>query len=111
MEVRDHKLRKVISRFRLSSHSLEIEKGRHCRPKIPASERKCNVCKNNEVEDENHFLMSCSGFDNLRQEYFNMRNNNSLENNFISIVNCEVTCFNLAKLLQKMFKLRKEILS
>jgi hypothetical protein len=42
MEVRDHKLRKVISRFRLSSHSLEIEKGRHCRPKIPASERKCN---------------------------------------------------------------------
>ena len=51
-----HKI--AISRFRLSSHSLMIEKGRHMRPKIERNERFCHFC-NNVVENEEHFLLMC----------------------------------------------------
>lgn len=51
--------RKNITRFRVSSHDLEIEKGRHCRPKIPASDRLCKFCSANAVDDELHLLTSC----------------------------------------------------
>ena len=49
----------AISRFRLSNHSLMIEKGRHNKPeKIERIDRKCVFCKN-EVECEVHFLVDC----------------------------------------------------
>ena len=52
-----HKI--AISCFRLSNHSLMIEKGRHAKPrKIERNERFCHFCKNI-VEDEKHFLTSC----------------------------------------------------
>ena len=55
----NRKNRIAISRFRLSNHSLMIEKGRHVKPiKITRNERFCNFCTN-EVEDEKHFLMLC----------------------------------------------------
>ena len=55
----NNKERIAISRFRMSNHSLMIEKGRHVKPnKIKRNERYCPFCKN-EVEDEEHFLISC----------------------------------------------------
>ena len=55
----NQKQRIAISRFRLSNHSLMIEKGRHAKPKkIERNERFCYFCKN-EVEDEMHFLTTC----------------------------------------------------
>ena len=48
--------RKVIAKLRCSSHELEIEKGRH--KKTPPENRFCQMCSENEVEDENHFLSS-----------------------------------------------------
>ena len=51
-----HKI--AISRFRLSNHQLMIEKGRHMKPKIERNERLCYLCKN-EIENEEHFLVSC----------------------------------------------------
>ena len=47
-----HKI--ALSRFRLSNHSLMIEKGRHMKPKIERDKKWCFVCKN-EIEDENIF--------------------------------------------------------
>ena len=41
-----------IACFRLSSHNLKIELGRHKRPYIPADERFCNRCSSGLVEDE-----------------------------------------------------------
>ena len=35
-----------------------IEKGRHLKPKLERSARKCYVCKD-EIEDEEHFLITC----------------------------------------------------
>ena len=57
----DHKNRKMrvhMAKLRTSDHKLEIEVGRHQRPLIPRTERKCHMCTE-EVEDEIHFLTQC----------------------------------------------------
>ena len=48
-----------IARFRLSSHNLQIELGRHKRPYVEPNNRTCQRCNLNSVEDEVHFLMVC----------------------------------------------------
>jgi hypothetical protein len=50
--------RKSLTKFRISSHQLMIEKGRHYG--IPREERLCPHGDLNEVEDEIHFIFSCS---------------------------------------------------
>ena len=52
------KLRIALTRFRLSNHSLWIEKGRHMKPIIDKTKRFCDLCKT-EIENENHFLLLC----------------------------------------------------
>ena len=42
----------IITKFRLSSHKLNIERGRYSRPKVAREERICKFC--NEVESESH---------------------------------------------------------
>ena len=44
--------------FRLSSHSLQIELGRH--NNTPINDRLCTRCDYNAVDDEEHFLIHCS---------------------------------------------------
>ena len=60
-----------ISRFRLSSHNLHIETGRHNIPKTPVEQRKCDKCKSNDVEDEIHCLLVCSNNISARNELLN----------------------------------------
>ena len=57
--------RVAISKFRMSSHHLAIEIGRHSRPKIPKENRLCSNCK--EIQDELHHLLSCSLLSDLRK--------------------------------------------
>ncbi len=52
-----------LTRFRISAHNLEIEKGRH--NNIPAGQRYCKLCNNNSVENEIHFLLQCPKLDRL----------------------------------------------
>ena len=52
------KHRIALSRFRLSNHSLWIEKGRHTKPITDKKKRLCDLCKI-EIEDEKHFLLIC----------------------------------------------------
>ena len=54
----DPRYRIALSRFRLSNHSLWIEKGRHMKPIIDKKMRLCELCKT-EIEDEIHFLLFC----------------------------------------------------
>ena len=49
--------RNAIARFRCSSHTLEIERGRHTNPKSPVADRVCVHCK--VIEDEKQFLLKC----------------------------------------------------
>ena len=67
--IKDFKLRKILTRLRVSNHVLEIEKGRHKRPKIPVEERICKSCSMGSVEDEEHFLCVCPAYSQLRQEF------------------------------------------
>ena len=52
----------MLSKFRLSSHDLEIERGRYDKKSIKPHERYCRYCKSTNyltVGDEFHFLMEC----------------------------------------------------
>ncbi len=76
------KLRNAISKFRVSSHHLAIETGRHAKPKVPVEERLCYICQ--KVEDEIHHLIECDKFTSLRDTLFtqaakHIKNFNALE--------------------------------
>ena len=47
----NYKIRNAITKFRVSSHNLIIETGRHTKPKTPRENRICKLCNNNEVGD------------------------------------------------------------
>ena len=51
-----------LTRFRCSSHSLEIETARYNRNHIDRAERICKCCNMNMTEDEYHFLLICPLF-------------------------------------------------
>ena len=60
----------ALSRLRCSSHVLEIEKGRH--KDILMADRVCPLCKVDDkfvLEDEQHFVMCCPSYEDLRHEY------------------------------------------
>ena len=59
------RFQKCISKIRMSSHMLEVEKGRHF--KIPHSKRICRLCKKL-IEDEFHFILVCPSYCNLRKK-------------------------------------------
>ena len=56
-----------LSKFRLSNHTLMVEKGRH--ENIKREERFCCFC-HQEVEDEFHFLNKCKTYCPLRENLF-----------------------------------------
>ena len=61
---------KALTRWRLSCHSLPIERGRHAN--IPKQERFCNQCNNRFLGDEVHALFMCNDniIQSLRQKKF-----------------------------------------
>ena len=62
----DKALRVAVTRFRLSSHALFIERGRWNKPrKIPREERLCGLC--GVVESEYHCIVVCPRFVNERR--------------------------------------------
>ena len=64
------KFRYALTRLRVSSHRLQIEAGRWHKPyKIPLENRKCQLC--NILEDEFHFILECSLYNDLRALYIN----------------------------------------
>ena len=52
-----------FTKFRISDHSLEIEKG--CYNKTLCEERLCKNC--GVIEDETHFILKCKVNQNLRE--------------------------------------------
>ena len=60
--------RKALVRFRISSHQLKIETGGY--EKIPRDERMCYFCTGNKIEDENHFLLDCKAYSQIRDTVF-----------------------------------------
>ena len=115
--IKKYRIRSVISKLRLSSHNLHIEKGRHQKPKLPLEQRLCVYCNLSEVEDEQHFILRCTLYDDIRQTFF-MLCNNKLNCNFMHlnvhekfrIVMTEDSLqWLLGVFLRKCFKIRTEM--
>ena len=77
--VNNTKNRKSLTKFRLSNHTLMIEKGRH--QNIEKHLRFCPFCPNR-IEDEMHFLLECQCFSVHRKEMFSAINEKIKDNNF-----------------------------
>ena len=101
-------IRTQFSKFRLSDHNLEIEKGRH--RGIVAEQRFCPFCKSN-VENEIHFLLECPIYKELREAdpVFQVDNPGiSLEEKFVLLVSKGP---DIAPFIHKIFELRNYLLS
>ena len=55
----------LITRWRLSNHDLQIEKGR--RRDIPREQRVCDLCET--LEDEQHVIFQCPRYMDIRQRH------------------------------------------
>ena len=76
-DVKNRKNKIALTRFRLSNHNLLIEKGRHMRPKLDRTERKCFLCKD-VIEDEKHFITNCPLYSKHRAILYHSLQNNSI---------------------------------
>ena len=63
----DDVYKKYVTRFRVSSHCLNIEHGRY-RNELREN-RLCTLCNLNDIEDEFHFILKCPFYSNLRHTY------------------------------------------
>ena len=104
----------VYSRFRCSSHMLEIEQGRHnC---TPMEDRICKLCETKGktvIEDEYHFLLNCPSYESLRQRYIPDRYRcNASYSSFIEIMstNSDDLIKNVAYFIKGSINLRSKIL-
>ncbi len=60
-----------LTKLRISAHQLRIEKGRYERKNnrmLPENERLCIYCGKNAIENEMHFVMSCTLYNHLRSK-------------------------------------------
>ena len=57
-----------MCKIRISAHSLRIERGRYCN--INRNERHSPICKTGQVEDENHFILKCKRFEQIRLKFY-----------------------------------------
>ena len=72
LEIKNFKYRQAVTRLRVSAHRLPVEIGRY--KKIAYCDRKCKLCDQGEVGNEQHYLMSCGNtvFTFLRQNFINL---------------------------------------
>ena len=81
------KYQRAISRFRVSSHRLGIETGRHEKPRVPPELRLCKYCESEAVDDELHFLINCDFHLRDRQILFSLVGKNT--DNFYSLTDID----------------------
>jgi hypothetical protein len=68
--VTDPKLRKALTMYRFSNHSLAIERGRRRQTWLSRENRLCAHCPQMQGEIEMHFLTSWQIYDHIRDTYF-----------------------------------------
>ena len=117
----DFKLRRAIAQIRLSSHHLQVELGRHCKPKIPSDKRFCKCCNSKMIDDEMHFMLNCTLcqeeritlFSNLLVIEPGIFQSSNPEEVFISLFNScnQKSLFYIATFIRKCMKKRKLFIS
>ena len=71
MQHNKRKLRVITTKLRLSDHCLAIETGRRQSPKIDREDRVCQICNEEFIEDEKHFLLKCEHYSVVRDTFLN----------------------------------------
>lgn len=109
--------RKSLTKFRISAHDLEIERGRYTG--IQQQNRICKICQNN-VEDECHFLLKCEPLENERKEILEIISNKyknfsslNIDNKFVWLLSSEdkFVITNLYKLIKNLNNKKEAVLS
>ena len=99
--------RQIITRWRMSNHSLKIETGRYSRPLIPRDNRVCGHC--NVLEDEQHVIFECPLYYGIRCKYQHML---SIRTSASSILNPNPeSIIDTAKLLYDIEAIRKDLVT
>ena len=92
----------IISKFRLSAHSLNVETGRY--ESIARENRRCVKCNLADIEDEYHFILKCPFYTDVRnlhiKPYFTIRPNVYKLTQLLGSTNKQVLC-NLGKYFLK----------
>ena len=92
--------RSLLAQFRSGILPLGVEVGRYTN--VPLDERLCSLCNANAVEDELHFLCSCSLYNDERKALFTRA---PLKTNDFSILD------DLDKFVFMMSNMQKEVMS
>ena len=72
-ELQHVQLRRTLTRFRCSNHTLAIEAERKAKGgPVPYHDRRCRLCSLDAIEDEDHFLSVCPALQIIRDKYRNM---------------------------------------
>ena len=106
--IRDFKIRASLANFRCSGHKLEVERGRW--ENVDRSLRHCKCCKNDEVEDEYHFVARCSCFNEIRQKFIPIIVNNTNYDTFILLLQATEYVHDIANFIFHATRKRNDIL-
>ena len=109
--------RRILAKFRSGSLPLQIETGRYKKPKVPLNNRICNLCTDNVIEDEIHFLLCCDFYSDIRRPLLAKAQlcnsdfqNMSMQDKFVFIMNYINMQYILSSTLLQMFSRRKRML-
>ena len=81
--VTDQQTKRTLTKYRLSEHSLAVEKGRHRKTWLPAEQRLCCHCTLSEPETELHFLTRCGKYEHIRK--INFKKFETITNGFLNL--------------------------
>ena len=105
-------LRQCLTKIRLSSHKLYIERGRWQKPKVEYCDRLCTLCEQRAIEDEYHVLMTCPHYKSLRlkfikKKYYEKPSMRKFTNLLTTTNDCELhRLMTFIKLVLKDYNLR-----
>ena len=105
--------RSLLAQLRIGILPLAVETGRYYR--MPFENRTCQICKENHIEDEVHFVCECTSFLSIRQkfyekfrEYFSITEMDTYDQfcNILKVQNVRL----LADYINELWNTRKSIL-
>ena len=109
------KVRQCFAALRCGTAPLRIETGRY--EGLNEDERLCQVCENNTIENEMHFLMLCPAYNNERQKLLQIASqvvngfyDLSMHDQFVILMKDANLCHVTARACYKMFSSRKSLL-
>ena len=104
--IKNGAIRRNLTCFRLSAHSLEIEVGRYSN--VPRENRLCKYCNLNVVESEYHFLLTCPKYYDLRKKYIRNISWPSLSKfSYLLSSKKRTHIVNISKFINEAFRVRK----